>query len=153
MKAISLWQPYATFMHHSLKWVETRGWPTRFRGDLAICSAKRNWMPGEFGEGVEQVAQLITRAWYQSNKFKHPSRRPLLFPMGYVLCLVEVVDCVPVEKFKPSPLEGLLGDYTPGRFAWVTRNLRTLKQPVPVCGRQGFFNLPTHIEKKVRAQL
>lgn len=153
MKAISLWQPYASFMADYLKWNETRSRLTHFRGELAICSAKRNWTPGEFGEDVEWLANRMGDLWLEDNKLKRPEDRPLLFPKGYVLCVVTVHDCKPTDGLKVSPLEKILGDYSSGRFAWLTRNCRPLKKPVLVRGRQGFFNLPPAVESEVRKQL
>ena len=153
MKALSLWQPYASFMSHDLKWNETRGRYTYFRGELAICSTKRNWLPGEFGEEVENISNMMSTAWYQENKLKRPEDRPTLFPKGFVLCVVTVVDCRPTDNLAVSPLEKICGYYSAGRFAWITRGCRKLNHPVPVCGHQGFFNLPPDVEAKVKAQL
>src|SRR6266496_247116 len=41
MKAISLWQPWATLMALNFKKVETRIWETKYRGPLAIHAAQR----------------------------------------------------------------------------------------------------------------
>lgn len=40
MKAISLWQPWASLIREGKKTIETRRWYTHFRGDLVICSTK-----------------------------------------------------------------------------------------------------------------
>lgn len=34
------------------------------------------------------------------------------------------------------------GDYEPGRWAWLLRDVSVLDPPVPAVGRQGFFELP-----------
>jgi len=34
----------------------------------------------------------------------------------------------------------MLGDYTPGRFMWITENLETF-EPFPFKGSQGFFEV------------
>lgn len=34
------------------------------------------------------------------------------------------------------------GDYAPGRWAWLLRDVKPLKPPPRVVGRQGFFELP-----------
>lgn len=70
MKALSLWQPYASFMNHYLKWNETRNRLTHYRGELAICSAQRNWMPGEFGNDVEWLVRRMGEVWLKENKLK-----------------------------------------------------------------------------------
>jgi hypothetical protein len=58
-----------------------------------------------------------------------------------------------VDGLQVSDLERMLGNYAAGRFAWLTNHCQPLKNPVPVVGRQGFFNLPADVEAKVREQL
>lgn len=41
MKAISLWQPWATLIATGAKQIETRSWATSYRGPIAIHAAKR----------------------------------------------------------------------------------------------------------------
>ena len=41
MKAISLWQPYAALIALGFKKIETRSWPTTYRGPLAIHAAQK----------------------------------------------------------------------------------------------------------------
>lgn len=60
MKAITLWQPWATAMAMGVKRIETRSWFTRHRGDLLICAAKRspqNW-----------EREILPRSW-EANTF------------------------------------------------------------------------------------
>lgn len=140
-------------MKSHLKWNETRGRATHYRGDLAICSARRNWLCGEFGDNVEWFVSRMGDIWLKENKLKPEKDRELFFPKGFVLCVVEVVDCQPVDGLEVSELEKMFGDYSAGRFAWVTRNCRPLKKPVPVVGHQGFFKLPAEVEEKVLRQL
>lgn len=74
-------------------------------------------------------------------------------PFGMVVCVVELYDCVTTEECVTTEQERAHGDYSPRRFAWKTRNLRQLNEPVPVIGRQGLFNLPLEVEAQVRAQI
>ena len=41
MKAISLYQPYASWIAQGKKTIETRFWSTKYRGDLLIVSTKK----------------------------------------------------------------------------------------------------------------
>jgi len=41
VKALSLWQPHAHAIALGLKPYETRDWPTKYRGPLAVHAAKR----------------------------------------------------------------------------------------------------------------
>ncbi len=68
-------------------------------------------------------------------------------PLGEILC---VVDLTSVVRIDGSPLfisdqERAFGDYTPGRFMWMTGNLRRAKKPIPWKGRQGLFDVPDDI--------
>ena len=151
MKAISLWQPYASFMRDDLKWNETRGFRTHYRGELAICAAKRNWTPGEFGDEVEWLARRMEEMWHAENKPNYLDPRhhqPPCFPKGFVVCVVNLVACKPVEESDPTPLERVVGDYSAGRFAWITRGNRRLKTPVPVIGRQDFSTCRRMLNRK-----
>lgn len=148
MKAISLWQPWASLMAVGAKRNETRSWPTSHRGDLAICAAK-HWDDDcaaclgepEFEEALRGKVQKM--------------------PFGCVVAVVDLYSCVRSEEvnLKSSvvrPLhkhEHLFGNYGCGRFVWQTRNLRTLLTPVPVKGRQGLFELDAATEKLVRASM
>lgn len=140
MKAISLWEPWATAMALNLKRNETRSWSTNYRGDLAICAAKRPMT------GDER---------YIWDEFIQPCFPNELVQYGCVLCIVNVIDCLKTESIieKVSAAEYDLGNYESGRFAWVTDNCRRLIKPVPIKGTQGFFNLPPDIEQQVRNQI
>ena len=46
MRAISLWQPWATLVREGKKTIETRMWPTNMRGDILICSTKKPKVSG-----------------------------------------------------------------------------------------------------------
>ena len=68
---------------------------------------------------------------------------------GAVVGTVEIVDCVPVEKImdKLTPLEMALGDYSPGRFAWVLENPVMFDTPIPARGQQGWWEWPFVVVK------
>lgn len=51
VKALTLWEPWATFAASGLKTFETRGWDTNHRGPLLICAAKR-FHRGELEEAL-----------------------------------------------------------------------------------------------------
>jgi hypothetical protein len=55
---------------------------------------------------------------------------------------------------RPFPLseqERDLGDFSPNRFGWLTRNLRVLTPPVPIRGHQGLWDLSPDEERKILA--
>ena len=143
MRALSLWQPWASAMYLGLKANETRSWPTSYRGDLAICAAKRKMT-------------FLERELYVAFVAPATKNTPHLLPYGCVLCVVELYDCMASESFLFSnitPGERALGNYSAGRWVWCTHNLRPLKQAIPIVGRQGLWKLTPEEETAVRAQL
>lgn len=130
MKAVSLWQPWAQAITHRLKRNETRGWSTRYRGPLAIHAAKR-WEKDQivFNELLREHGLVIA---------------DLAF--GAVVAVAWLVDVQPVEAMTTiSASERLLGDYSPGRFAWILEDVQALREPLPFAGKQGFFDVPEPI--------
>jgi hypothetical protein len=126
LKAISLYEPYASAMALGDKTIETRSWPTKFRGDLAICAGRRQMTPDE----ACAAKYMVIDPHY-----------------GMCVCVVEIYDCVPSDHVgELDPRERALGDYSSGRFAWLTKNLRKLHTPVPVVGHQGLWTLNPVLE-------
>ena len=151
MKAISLWEPWGSLMAVEAKRNETRGRKTNIRGDVVICAARLKSIP------PERAAKWL---WSYRSKFPgyHANIRDLFYALkfGHALCVVELYDCIETSNFGPNLLRNItlmeseLGDYTPGRYAWLTRNCRRFAKPFPVRGRQGWFDIP---DEQVRAAL
>lgn len=139
VKAISLWEPWASLMRCGAKTIETRSWHTSHRGPLLICAA-HYWS--------RELDELLAEDVFQ-NALSEPggnavTRTDMLF--GKAACLVHLFDCVPTTTTITTALdpaairEYRFGNFSPGRFAWLTCNLQTL-EPFPVRGRQGLFNV------------
>ncbi|TRU31740.1 MAG: ASCH domain-containing protein [Microcystis aeruginosa Ma_QC_B_20070730_S2] len=73
MKAISLWQPWASLVANGLKLYETRGWPTKYRGVLAIHAAKRPLCK----QGKSLISHLMYLLGERSSPL-HCGQNPLL---------------------------------------------------------------------------
>lgn len=132
MKCLSLWQPWATLMANGAKRIETRNWSTNYRGPLAIHAAL-HW-------------KRVQREYAREPVFAEALKGEQIL-RGRVLCIVDLVDVVRTEGYIYRPMvarkdELDLGDYTPGRYAWITKNLRRLKQPIALKARQGLFDAP-----------
>lgn len=129
MKALSLWEPWATAMAFRLKLNETRSWWTSYRGDLAICAAKRKMTADEL--------------WIYDEIVKPHLPEGYEIPYGKVVCVVKLIDCIPTDQLRDlSELEQSLGNYSPGRFAWKTQDCRPLRVPWAIIGKQGLWNVP-----------
>ena len=143
MKAISLWEPWATFMALGLKRNETRHWSTSHRGPLLIHAAKRKMTKAEF----KAMRQIID---YEIGMMNLSYGMLYGVQYGKILCQVDLIDCQKIGHDNCPNAKSLnwkeraehyFGDYDPGRFIWVTENLRKFENPIPFKGKQGFFNV------------
>lgn len=131
MKAITLWQPWASLMVLGVKKIETRSWPTRYRGPLAIHAAKRIFIPDSDEFRYFMGLYIID---------------PKILPLGAMLGICQQVDCIQVPDSSSKGVPGLtnteraFGDYTPGRYAWITTGMKAFDSPIPCSGKQGLWN-------------
>lgn len=139
MKAISFWQPWASFMALGWKHNETRHWSTSYRGPLLIHAAKRK--PPK--DDIYYYWEIL-----KSFGFKEHSDWFNDLPLGAIVCRVNLRDCQQIAYENcPSPkdLEYHLGNYDHGRWMWITDNLKMFDNPIPYRGQQGLFNVPDEI--------
>lgn len=141
LPCLSLWQPWASAIAIELKRVETRDWPTRHRGWLAIHAAKA-WGAEQEG-ALDRLGPLLPD--------------PAALPRGVVVCVVELLDCVRMteEWIDSVPLhEQDWGAYLPGRFGWVLGRVIRTRSPEPsIRGRPGLWVLSPEEDAVVRAAL
>ncbi len=134
MRAITLWQPYATAIACGSKTIETRSWNTDYRGRIAIHAAKR-WTPKQ-----RRFAQIEVNL----------GRLPPQIHLGMVVATAEIVDVRTSEELLPT-IDGAnrtFGDFAPGRFGWMLENIQPLREPFPWVGRQRFFTIPDELIEK-----
>ena len=143
MKAITVWQPWATLIALRLKRFETRSWSTKYRGPLAIHAAKHVDLDAYREDAIRSA---LSEHGYTSDNL----------PTGAVVATAVLSDCVKsVDTWTDgyvlengvyiySP-EYEVGDFTPGRYAWELTEVEGLQKPIPAKGKQGFWNwnLPT----------
>lgn len=158
MKAITLWQPYAGAMALGLKRNETRPRRFHYRGDLCIHSAVGH----KHGDAADNL-RAVLRVWSKGAGNEALFVRAMT--PGAILCVVKVRDNMPApwltdpDMYGVSPpalcdMERSLGDYSRGRYAILTYNLRLLLHPVPCRGFQAMpWTVPPEVEARVRAEL
>jgi hypothetical protein len=143
MKAISLWQPYASLIVTGAKKIETRSWNTNVRGTVAIHAAKKKvdkeyeslFLMSEFQRGMRPYLDVT-----------HDNIRvvPNALPFGAIVGTVEITDCLPIEELYggryDTDNERAFGDWSYGRYGWKLANPVIFKDPLPYRGRQGFWN-------------
>lgn len=183
MKALTLWQPWASLVARGEKTIETRSWPTDYRGPLAIHAAARPMRDARDCHGTADCfcpgADGLSGA-------------PLVFPfeiaeicsvhgadvpLQAVIARCELLDVVPIIErddtlavawsahVAVAPGSGRLvhwkgrtahdgamgrptwvtqdvedqrhlGDFTPGRYAWLLDDIAPFDEPVPARGYQ-----------------
>ena len=138
MKAISLWQPWASLMAAGLKTIETRSWPANYAGPLAIHAAKRQLT----GEEKDLLDDWIEKGLLNSGDWTF-----LRLPFGEIIAVVDLVRCerTTAMSIAPDSQNAAFGNFAPGRWAWFTRNARRLPQPIPYRGMQGLFWIPDSV--------
>ncbi|MGQ9676868.1 MAG: ASCH domain-containing protein [Chloroflexota bacterium] len=149
MKALSLQQPWASFVTWGEKRVETRGWHTDYTGPLAIHASAE--MPPVIRRLVAETPDILAILG------KHRVSLDAL-PRGAIIGVVELVTIVEVERairmrHVVTPREQALGDYRPRRHAWLLRNAVALRQPVPAKGMLSLWETGAELDALVMAEL
>jgi len=156
MKAITLRQPWASLFVAGAKLIETRSWSTPYRGPLAVhASAKIN---------AEEFA-LCYSPPFASALANLGFNAPGDLPVGAVLGIVEIVDCLRMvagrltgdlaefainDRRAMTDNERAFGHYAAGRFAWITSPARTVfTKPIPARGMLGLWELPADVAKEI----
>lgn len=133
IKAITLYQPWASLWAAGIKIHETRSWPTSHRGLLVVHAAQKRDIGGDLLYGDIPHPLLVGTRLPQ--KFYN-------LPFGALVGIVDIVECLHTgPRFAERPTDFMLGDFSVGRFAWKARNPRLFHEPIPFKGRQGFFNV------------
>lgn len=159
MRAISLWQPWATAVALGSKRIETRHWATAYRGPLAIHAAKRM---------VRSELQHYRSHWNWTGAMRGAGwsfgkdAAPIdALPFGTIVAVCDLIDCRPTDSFTQAELDTperhpedidayswtqrQMGNFDLGRFGWVLDNIRALPEPVPFRGGQSFFTVPDEL--------
>ena len=163
MKALTLWQPWATLVALQQKKIETRSWGTTYRGTLAIHASKN--MPPEAKALCQEQPFARALNWVDN----HTNRLPL----GAIVAVCEIADVRDIVVFEnsaklrkynfatlaneyldlPREPERSFGDYTPGRYTWFLSNIRALVRPIPCRGYQQLWDVTADIEAVINEQL
>lgn len=135
MKALSLWQPWASLCAVGVKRHETRSWSTPYRGPIAIHAAKTI---DRVGAPADLCARAFGAGWWTD------------LPAGAVVAIADLTAVLPTHVVRAALTDpdAQSGNFDAGRFAWRLDNVRPLITPIPAIGRQGLFNWtpPTDLE-------
>ncbi|MFV0353479.1 MAG: hypothetical protein ACK5JF_14430 [Oscillospiraceae bacterium] len=153
MKAITIWQPWASLLACGAKKFETRPWATKYRGPIAIHAAAT-----PFKRIIKKIFPL--HEWEYAPDYSAKRRfvkRVSKFVdidslcYGAIIATGELMGCYKIgDSSKGSYLldypfapvsfadekELMFGDWTPGRYAWEITNVKILDNPIPEKGAQ-----------------
>ena len=138
VRAITLHQPWAAAVALGWKQIETRHWPVRPGGLLAIHSAKK-W-DSSSREAARRLELLVEKEQgYFSLMADCPANAH-----GAIVAVCRLVSCVEMDDalIEATPaLERAFGNWAPGRWAWGLKDVMPLEIPVQAVGRQSMWNL------------
>lgn len=135
MKALTLYEPWASLIALGAKKIETRSRPTNYRGPLAIHAGKTirtEFMDlarrEPFCSALKPLHKNVNGRWVIGYHF------------GCVIAIAQLVDCVEIRVDNvPSGPERYFGDYRRGRYMWILRDVKRLEKPIPARGHQGLW--------------
>jgi len=125
MKALSLWQPWASLVADGRKRIETLSWrpPEWLVGHwLAIHATKK--VDAEAAEDFGYVPDLLPRGAVVACAFLD----------SWMRFRAENTEHITDE-------EKSYGDFYEGRFGWVFSEVRKLQEPLIIRGAQGIFDV------------
>jgi hypothetical protein len=158
MRTLTIKQPFASLITSGIKTIETRSRRTHIRERILIHSAmsfdKRLLVYDSDGYGawpyIDTLLERRGARWHVEGEYSDTYTR---LPLSAIIGSVEIVDCIPadqwieehcgkgnVDKHEIYEREFYLGDMDSDRFCWVLKNPIEFENPVPIRGKQGFWN-------------
>jgi len=145
MKAISLWQPWASALFTVLKKYETRHWalPKALIGQTVAIHAAKHWSGAEIQFWRDTVSDGIPacpRAREELGTIGIHGSGSL--PFGCVIGTLRFVACHDTNIWAPEEdgMQMHWGNFSEDRFAWERAEPKLFPKPIPCIGRQGFFD-------------
>jgi activating signal cointegrator 1 len=152
MKAITIWQPYATLIMIGAKRFETRGWPTSYRGPLIIHAAKR-WDEAR-NLDCARVCEVLHQSNFPMSELSDEQRRlfyqPISDTLGKALGVVQLVGSDPMED-GGNQLENEFGHFGPGRYGWDCSEPIAFEDPIHHVGKQGLWEPEKYLATAARS--
>jgi hypothetical protein len=162
VRALSMYQPWASLVALGVKGIETRPWTTKYRGRLLIHAAQRKPSLDEMRIVVDNLSAW--NAWYGAG-----------LALGAVVASCVLTDCVPMvadydevaraydgpaaleitpngtlllypewdsalydEQVRNVSDQAPFGDFAPGRFAWLLGDVKPTTERCPRCWGCGY---------------
>jgi len=141
MKALSLWQPWASLVALGEKRVETRIWSTKHRGPMAIHAAQK-LPPRWLGASRHAEAFINELADVLNCRLDRVDTEIRKLPYGKVLCIVNLYEVQETSALREilCQRELIFGNYEDGRYAWSMQVLERFEVPIPAKGNRMLWN-------------
>ena len=146
IKSLTLTEPWAELIAIGAKKLETRSWPTEYRGPLAIHSSLKFPVQAEELCDEEPFYTTLTENGFQKHLLSgRKTRNAWKFPTGHVVAVVWLEDVYrlpPVIFHEQLPLEPELsfGNFAPGRFVWSLPMMYRPLAPIKATGAYGLWD-------------
>lgn len=128
MKVLTIKEPFATLIKNKIKYIETRSWKTKYRGELYIQAS------------VAKLSKDIRNRKELMNLFNEDELN-----YGKIICKCNLVDCIYmtdefIKMEKEKNYDNFIsGHYKEGRYAWVLEDVEAI-EPIAVKGQLGIWN-------------
>ena len=128
MKVLSIKEPWASLIAAKVKYIETRSWQTKYRGELYIHASQKKLTKHELNSYEAQISLL-----------KEPC-----FKYGSIIAKCRLSDCILmdetlIKKVKANKNEYICGLYEPERYAWLLEDVEILSEPIVAKGQLGIW--------------
>ncbi len=132
MKALSLWEPWASLICLGYKRFETRSWNTQFRGVLVIHAAKR----------TDDLEYWFNQPFFREAFEQAGIKSFVDLPLSKALCTANLIGTFRTEMIRDrlSRRERAFGNYEDGRWAFELADVKPFRSPLTMRGAQGLFD-------------
>lgn len=166
MKALTLYQPWASLIAVGAKRFETRSWPTEYRGRIAIHAAITNKYCCSINMDHRFLSLVYNTLMPFYSRYFRDLRKDI--PYGAVVATAELVGChiihndhdgntdkrfaqyIERPNYFKEYIQGneyVFGDFSTGRYAWEFKNVKMLDIPIPTKGNQGLWEFNERLLK------
>lgn len=135
MKALTVKLPWAWLLIYGPKDIENRMWFSQEKGDVAIhCSKTISVSEYKAAERFIEERGL---------NIQLPSIEALKPFAGSIIGIVDIVGCVRQSQSR----------WFVGKFGFVCRSPKAIKEPITLSGRLGFWDVPVEESQLIQDQL
>jgi hypothetical protein len=148
MKALTLYQPWATLVAIGAKRIETRSWSTSYRGPLAIHAGKIRCYINKMSDDCVWDVDPFYKVLADGGAISKFNATEDEFIIGCIVATCELASVIRIDqatytwasqKWVLNDQERAFGDYTIGRYMWLLNNVKPMPNPIPAKGAMGLW--------------